>query len=273
MQRMASRPVRRLLAVVFVAVVVFQYAPIAVLVVFSFNDDPIPAFPLSGFTTDWYRQLLSNAELLDAVATSAEVAAMVSLIAVVLATLAATGLSFGRLTGRSRAMLMTLFLTPLVVPVVVVGIALFVSFRSVEMPFGRLAVVAGHVVLVLPYVLLVLLPRMSRLNPALLEAARDLGAGPVRAFCLAYVPLLVPALVSSSLVAFVLSFDEYAAASFLAGPDTTFPIYLVSQLRFPDRLPEVMAVASLIIAVSGALLVTAEAGRTRAERRWSSNDH
>ena len=133
--------------------------------------------------------------------------------------------------------------------------------------------IAGHVVLVLPYVLLVLLPRMSRLDPALLEAARDLGARPVRAFRLVYVPLLVPALMSSSLVAFVLSFDEYAVASFLAGPDTTFPIYLVSQLRFPDRLPEVMAVASLIIVASGAVLVAAEIGRTRAERRWSSDEH
>ena len=110
----------------------------------------------------------------------------------------------------------------------------------------------GHVVLAIPYTILILVPRLERLDMRLEEAARDLGAGAFQTFRLITFPLLLPALVSAYIVAFVLSFDEIVVASFIAGDTTTFPLYLFSQLRFPTLLPQVIAVACIVMAALGA---------------------
>jgi spermidine/putrescine transport system permease protein len=122
-------------------------------------------------------------------------------------------------------------------------------------------------VLSIPYTILVIVPRLERLDVRLEEAARDLGAGPLQTFRLITLPLLLPALVSAFLVAFVLSFDEIVVASFVAGDTTTFPLYLFSQLRFPTLLPQVIAVAVIVMAASALLLIAAEVGRRVIERR------
>jgi spermidine/putrescine transport system permease protein len=125
----------------------------------------------------------------------------------------------------------------------------------------------GHIVLAIPYTILILVPRLERLDVRLEEAARDLGAGAFETFRLITFPLLLPAIVSALLVAFVLSFDEIVVASFVAGDTTTFPLYLFSQLRFPTLLPQVIAVAVIVMAASALVLVGAEIGRRVVERR------
>jgi spermidine/putrescine transport system permease protein len=128
----------------------------------------------------------------------------------------------------------------------------------------------GHIVLSIPYTILVLVPRLERLDVRLEEAARDLGAGSLQTFRLITFPLMLPAIVSAFLVAFVLSFDEIVVASFVAGESTTFPLYLFSQLRFPTLLPQVIAVACIVMAASVLLLIGAEIGRRVVERRLGS---
>jgi len=131
-------------------------------------------------------------------------------------------------------------------------------------------VVIGHVVVSLPYTVLTTMPLLERLSVDLEEAAKDLGASPSQAFRRVTLPLLMPALVSSFLVAFTLSFDEFAIASFLAGESPTWPVYLFAQLRVPSQLPQLLAVSSVVLAVSVAVVVAAEIGRSAAERRYAT---
>jgi spermidine/putrescine transport system permease protein len=154
-----------------------------------------------------------------------------------------------------------------VVPYIALAIALLVFFNEASVSTGLSTIVMGHVVLSIPYTILILVPRLERLDVRLEEASRDLGAGAFQTFRLITFPLILPALVSAYLVAFVLSFDEIVVASFIAGDATTFPLYLFSQLRFPTLLPQVIAVACIVMAASVLVLVGAEIARRVAERK------
>lgn len=260
-----SRNGRRLLRGFFALMVVFLYAPIAILLIFSFNDSDIPAFPLSGFTTHWYHQFANNPELKAALGTSAIVASVSSVGAVLLGVLASLALARRRFTGK--AALSGLLLGPLVIPYIVFGISLLLFFHAVGIPRSLLTIVIGHIVISLPYTILVLVPRLAQIDAALEEAAYDLGAGPFHTFRLIVLPLIVPAVVSAFLIAFTTSFDEYAVASFVVGTRPTFPIFLYSALRFPSQLPQVIAVAVVVMVLSLLVVIGVEIGRRVAERR------
>jgi spermidine/putrescine transport system permease protein len=265
----ASRNGKRLLNVWFGILLVFLYTPLVLLLIFSFNDNNLPVFPLRGFTTQAYQDFAANPELRASVVTSAKIAALASLVAVFLGVLAALALVRRRVVAKSAAS--ALLLSPLVVPYIALAIGLLVFFNEVSMPLGLPSLVMGHVVLAIPYTILVLVPRLERLDIRLEEAARDLGAGAFQTFRLITFPLLLPALVSAYIVAFVLSFDEIVVASFIAGDTTTFPLYLFSQLRFPTLLPQVIAVACIVMALSVILLIGAEFGRRVVERRLGAD--
>ncbi|HWM14756.1 MAG TPA: ABC transporter permease [Gaiellaceae bacterium] len=260
-----SRNGRRGLNVWFAILLVFLYTPLALLLMFSFNDNNLPVFPLRGFTTDAYEAFAANGELRASVVTSAKVAAVSSMLAVLLGLLAAIVLVRRRIVGKAAAS--ALLLSPLVVPYIALAIALLVFFNEASVSTGLSTIVMGHVVLSIPYTILILVPRLERLDVRLEEASRDLGAGAFQTFRLITFPLILPALVSAYLVAFVLSFDEIVVASFIAGDATTFPLYLFSQLRFPTLLPQVIAVACIVMAASVLVLVGAEIARRVAERK------
>ena len=166
-----------------------------------------------------------------------------------------------------RAAVSALLLSPLVIPYVVFGISLLLLFHQLGVPRSILTVVIGHVVISLPYTILVLVPRLDQVDVSLEEAAFDLGASRLRTFRSITFPLILPAVVSAFLIAFTTSFDEYAVASFVVGPRVTFPIYLYSALRFPSQLPQVIAVAVVVLLVSLTVVVAAELGRRFAESR------
>jgi spermidine/putrescine transport system permease protein len=256
---------RRLMRVFFALVIVFLYAPIAILLVFSFNKAVEPAFPLTGFTLRWYHQFVHNAEMRSALEASAIVAALSSVVAVTLGILASVALARRRFLGKS--LVTALLLSPLVIPFVVLGIAMLLLFHVLGVSPSLLTVGAGHIVISLPYTILVLLPRLEQLDASLAEAAYDLGAGPFRTFRWVTLPLILPAIVSAFLIAFTTSFDEYAVALFLVGPRVTFPIFLYGALRFPSQLPQVIAVAVVILCVSLVVIIGAEVWRRRAEAR------
>jgi spermidine/putrescine transport system permease protein len=140
-------------------------------------------------------------------------------------------------------------------------------FHVLGIPLSILTVAIGHVVISLPYTILVLLPRLEQIDAALAEAAYDLGARPLATFRWVTFPLILPAIVSAFLIAFTTSFDEYAVASFLVGTRQTFPIFLYSALRFPNDLPQVIAVAVVVLTVSLLVIISAEVLRRRAEAR------
>jgi spermidine/putrescine transport system permease protein len=256
---------RRVIRVFFGLVLLFLYAPIAILLIFSFNKASVPSFPLSGFTFRWYHDFATNGELQAALETSATVALISSVIAVTLGVLASLALS--RRPFRGKGVVTSLLLTPLVIPLIVLGISLLLLFHQLGIQLSILTVAVGHVVISLPYAILVLLPRLAQIDRSLTEAAYDLGAGALTTFRRVTLPLILPAVVSAFLIAFTTSFDEYAVASFLIGSRETFPIFLYSQLRFPDKLPQVIAVAVVVLMVSIFVVVVAELWRRRAESR------
>ena len=260
-----SRSGAWILRAFFAVVVVFLYAPIVILLIFSFNDASLPTFPLSGFTLHWYHEFLTNSELKSSLRTSAIVAALSSVGAVLLGILSAIALVRHRFRGTGPVS--ALLLSPLVIPYVVFGLALLLLFHTAGLQRSIYTVIIGHIVITLPYTILVLMPRLQQIDVSLEEAAYDLGASRFRAFRSVTFPLLLPAVVSAYLIAFTTSFDEYAVASFVVGTQQTFPIYLYSALRFPNNLPQVIAVAVVVISVSLLVVVGAEIGRRVAERR------
>jgi spermidine/putrescine transport system permease protein len=260
-----SRSGAWILRAFFCFVVLFLYAPIVILLIFSFNDSAVPTFPLSGFTLHWYHQFLTNADLRGALETSAIIAALSSVGAVVLGVLSSIALTRRRFRGKSAVS--ALLLSPLVIPYVVFGISLLLLFHQLGVPRSLLTVVIGHIVISLPYTILVLVPRLDQIDVSLEEAAFDLGASRLRTFRSITLPLILPAVLSAFLIAFTTSFDEYAVASFVVGTRVTFPIYLYSALRFPSNLPQVIAVAVVVMVISLVVVVAAEIGRRVVERR------
>ncbi len=260
-----SRNGARVLRGFFGLVVVYLYAPILILVIFSFNDSDFRSFPLSGFTLRWYRQFVENGDLRASLWTSAIIAAATSIGAVILGVLSSIALA--RRFFRGKPVISALLLSPLVIPYLVFGIALLLLFHQLGISRGMPTVVVGHIVITLPYTILVLVPRLEQIEESLEEAAYDLGANRLQTFRLVTFPLILPAVVSALLIAFTTSFDEYAVASFLVGTRSTFPIYLYSALRFPTQLPQVIAVAVVVLLVSLIVVVAAELGRRLAESR------
>jgi spermidine/putrescine transport system permease protein len=264
------RPVGRLgkglLSGYFGLLLVFLYAPLVVLMVFAFNSGNIPTLPIKSFSTKWFSIAFSDTTLTSALTRSVLIAAINGLAATLLGVMAAVSLARRRLA--LRRLVVTLILIPLVVPYIVLAVGLVVLLHEFGISTSLAAVLAGHIVISLPYSVLVILPRLRTLDPSITEAACDLGASELKAFLLVTLPLLAPALLSSFLIAFTISFDEFAIASFLAPPGSpTYPVVLYSSSRTPALLPEVIAIGSIVIVVSLAIVVFAEVARRWAERR------
>src|SRR5262245_16387663 len=264
--RLTSRLGTAGLAVYFWAFIIFLFAPLAVLLIFSVNKSPTPTLPLSGFSTKWFNDAFSNGVLTGALVRSIAIAVVAAVLATALGITASLGLLV--LRGRAAALALTVLLLPLVVPYICLAVGLLILVQEVGGKPSLLAVVLGHSVIVLPFAILVILPRLRSLDPAMNEAAQDLGASPFASLRLITQPLLAPALVSSGIICFVTSFDEFAIASFLApSGQPTYPVFLYASARTPALLPEVIAIGALIIAGSLLLVALAEGGRRWAERR------
>lgn len=241
----------------FLALVVFLYLPILLLVLFSFNDSSTLTFPLSGFTLHWYERLLQTEALLSSVRNSLVVGIISSLAATVLGTMAAIGVVRFRFPGRS--LFMAVAGVPLVIPAIVLGVALLVLFRQwVDVQLSLWTIGLGHVVVNIPVAMLIVASRLAGFEENLEEAAMDLGAGYWETQWRVTLPMSLPALLAAFLTCFTASFDEYAMSVFLAGTDATLPIYIYSQLRFPRNLPHVVTLAAIIMVASIALLSLAE---------------
>lgn len=246
--------------------IVFLYAPLVVLLVFAFNSGNIPTLPIKSFSTKWFHAAFADTELTSALLRSFIIAILSGIAATLLGVMAA--LSLARRKLRLRIVVVTLMLLPLVVPYIVLAVGLVVLLHQFGIATSLGAVLAGHVVIALPYSVLVILPRLRTLDKSIGEAALDLGANHFRSFLYVTLPLLAPALLSSFLIAFTVSFDEFAIASFLAPAGTpTYPVFLYAGSRTPALLPEVIAVGALVIVLSIAIVIAADGIRRWAERR------
>ena len=244
-------------SVYFVLMAVFLYLPIIILIIFSFNDSMVLAFPLKGFTFEWYRQLGNAHELLISARNSVWVGVLSSLIAVVIGAIAAIALTKRHMPARN--VFLSLASVPLVMPSIVLGVAMLVFFRRVlGMELNMWLIAAAHVLISIPSTILIVMARLSDFSYNLEEAAMDLGANYWLTLIKVTIPISLPALVAAFLTAFTTSFDEYAMTTLITGTDTTLPVYLYSLLRFPRRLPVAVAMGSIIMVVSAILVVLAE---------------
>jgi spermidine/putrescine transport system permease protein len=226
----------------------FLYLPILVLVLFSFNDSQTLVFPLKGFTTRWYAELVGSPELLKSLRNSLWVGLLSSLVATGLGT--AAGLAITRFRFRLRGAFLWVAAIPLVIPSCVLGVALLLVFAELGLPLSLWAVGIGHTVINIPYAMLIVTARLVGFSEHIEEAAMDLGATYWGTLLRVTLPISAPALLAAFLSSFTTSFDEFAVAFFLIGTDATLPVYLYSQLRFPSRLPLVVSLTSVIMLAS-----------------------
>jgi len=248
----------------------FLYLPIAALVLFSFNDSPLPNV-WRGFTLKWYVKLASDNEMLAGLWLSLKIAFLTACASVILGTLAAFALvKYRRFFGRTAFSGMVS--APLVMPEVIVGLSLLLMLVSVQRATGfpdkgMLTIWIGHVLLGLAYATVVVQARLNDLNPQLEEAALDLGARPWQVFALVTLPMISQALLSAWLLTFTLSLDDVVLSAFLTGPGaTTMPLVIFSRARL-GLDPSVNAVATLIVLVVSVGVVAASLMIVRNERK------
>lgn len=240
--------------------VIVLYGPVLLLPLFSFNDGIYIVFPLKGFTTRWYGEMAGNPALIAALRASVKLGIIVALISTIFGVLAAKAVT--RYPLRAKRSIMGLIMLPLVVPSLTLGIALLVTLRmglGIELSLWTIG--AGHVLICLPFAMMVMVARMEGFDRSLEEASLDLGESGWSTFWRVTFPLALPGIVSSFLLCFTVSLDEFVIAFFLGGDDATLPLFIWSQLRFPAKLPGVLALGSCILAFSFVMVIVADVVR------------
>ena len=240
-----------------VLVFAFLYLPIAVLIVFSFNDSKSRTV-WSGFSLHWYEELFQDEEILSAFSTTLTVSVLAAVIATVLGTAAAIG--FHSMKRKPRHLLMTINNIPMTNADIITGVSLMLLFvftgnlLGFSLGFGTLLV--AHITFNIPYVVLAVLPKLRQLNPNLGEAAMDLGATPWQAFWKVLMPELRPGILNGMLIAFTLSIDDFVISYFTAGSEVStlaMQIYAMTRKRIS---PEINALSTILfVTVLGLLLI------------------
>jgi spermidine/putrescine transport system permease protein len=249
---------------IFVLTGVFLYFPIVTLIAFSFNDSR-RNIVWEGFTLRHYARAYHNAALQEAFLNSLIVACVSTVIATVLGTMLGFALHQYRFPGRG-AFEACLHL-PIIVPEVCMGVALLAFFAIIDVSLGLPTIIASHVAFSIPFVAVLIRARMAGFDPALEEAARDLGAGTGRIVRTIVLPYLGPAIAASALLAFTLSIDDFVITFFTSGPgSTTLPLKIYSMVRF-SVTPEVNAASTVLILIAVGFVITAMAIQSRAARR------
>lgn len=249
---------------------VFLYAPILLLPIFAFNASTIIAFPLSGFTTDWFAQLLTIPALVQAVKNSVIIAVSASILSTCLGIFAARAST--RYSFPGKGPIMGLIMLPLVLPEIIVAVSLLVVLLGIGVNLSFWTVILGHVLICTPFSIAILNSAFLSLDQSLEEAAYDLGETKWSTFRLITFPLIMPGIISSLLISFTISLDEFIIAFFLTGTEPTLPVYIWSQLRFPTKIPAIMALGTILVALSITLLIIAEYFRRKGIRKTGRSD-
>lgn len=243
----------RVLALAYVVVVlVWLFAPIAVIVLFSFSTSPRMMLPFQGYTLDWYGEAFASPLLERSIKNSLILATVTATVATTLGVSFSFGLQ--KLRKRRRGAMVTASLLPAAVPLLVVGMALAVLFRTVGQSPSLFNAAIGHILIALPFVVLTMNARLETFDFSTLEAARDLGASPLRTFRDVTFPLIRPSVFGAALLAIALSLDEFVITFFNIGPNMTVPTYIWSLVR-KGIDPSLNALATVTLLTLVALVV------------------
>ncbi len=244
----------------------FLYAPLVVLIAFSFNESKSRSV-WTGFSLKWYAKLFADKEILHALFNTVIVAVAASLLATVIGTLACFGIL--KMKKWTKKFVMSVNNLPVVNPEIVTGVSLMLLFVFAYNTFGVfkpgiITLILAHTTFCLPYVILSVLPKLKQINPHLYEAAQDLGCPPARAFVKIILPDIMPGVITGMIMAFTLSLDDFVISYFTSGTAQTLPIAIYSMTR-KIVSPEINALSTLLFVVVLALLLVVNFRQAKAE--------
>ena len=229
----------------------FLYVPLAIVVVYSFNDSRLNA-EWVGFTLNWYETLFRDEGMIVAAGNSLAIAAVASLVSTALGT--AAGVAMHRYPSRFLSLLV---LAPIAIPEILMGVSLLIFFVLLNFTLGLVSVALAHIAFCIGFVAIVVRARLAGMDESLTEAARDCGASPWKAFRYVTLPLIMPGVIAGALMAFTLSIDDFVITFFTAGAGTvTLPLQIYSMIKIAVT-PEVNAVSSLLMLLTLALIIVA----------------
>lgn len=248
----------KILSKIYTALIfIFLYAPIIVLIVFSFNSTKSRS-KWKGFSLRWYENLFNDETILEALWVSLEVAVIAAVLATIIGTAAAVGLK--GMNKKTRSVMLTFNNIPMVNPDIVTGISMMLLFVAIFSATGLLkpgfiTLVIAHMTFCIPYVILSVLPKLNQMNPSIYEAAQDLGCPPFRAFFKVVLPEIMPGIISGMMMAFTLSLDDFVISYFTSGSTAqTLPMVIYSMTK--RRIsPKINALSTILFVVVLVLLL------------------
>lgn len=230
-----------------------MYAPIVVLMVYSFNDSRSSSAIWRGFTLEWYQRLATDSQMLNALQTTLFVALISSVVATVIGTLAAIGIH--NMRRRSRNLVMNITYLPILSSDIVTGISLMLLFVFLRIPLGRYSLLLSHITFNIPYVIISVLPKLTQMNKNMYEAALDLGSTPVHAYRKIILPEIMPGIITGFLFAVTLSIDDFVISFFTSGAGATnLSVYIYSAVSKRYN-PSINALSTIMFLVIFLLLV------------------
>lgn len=246
-KRQRKRALGRTVSNVYaILVYAFIYAPIAVMVVFSFNNQKTNYY-WNGFTLKWYEKLFTDSSVVEYLWNSLYIAVAATVISVIIGTVGAVGLI--RFEFKLKKLVNNSLYIPIVIPEVVLGLALLMLFEIIHLPLGFMAIILAHVTFCVPFVIIIMRGRLAGMDLSVEEASMDLGANRLVTFFRVTLPMLVPGILSGAFMSFTLSIDDVIISNFVSGPySTTLPVKILSLVK-TGLSPEVNALTSIMIAV------------------------
>lgn len=245
--------------------ILLMYFPLVMVVIFSFNESRLSA-NFTGFSLKWYETLANDRDLKEALLNSILLGVLSCGISAVIGTLGAVGMA--RVKYKSKGMMEYLSTIPIMIPEIILGMVFLVFFSMLNLPFGMITLVIAHTTFCIPYIFMMVKARLVGIDKSLEEAARDLGAGPIRTFFDITMPLIAPAVLSGSLLAFAMSFDDVVISIFVNGPRlNTLPVKVYAQLK-TGVTPEINALCTIILVVITAVLLLSSFLSKRAEKKY-----
>ncbi|VDC33398.1 ABC transporter permease [Pseudogemmobacter humi] len=248
----------------------FLYGPILILPLFAFNDASIVAFPLAGFTTKWFAEMWADPNLWKALKNSLIIALSTATLSTVLGIFAAR--SSVRYKWPGKPVVMGFIMLPLVLPEMIVAMSLLIVLLGIGINLSIFTVIMGHVLMCTPFAVAILTSAFQSLDRSLEEAALDLGESAASTFRLIILPLVMPGILSSFLITFTISIDEFIVANFLGSGQPILSVYIFGQFRFPAKVPSMLALGTILVGVSVVLLAIAEYFRRRGIARTGGKD-
>ena len=245
--------------------ILLMYFPLVMVVIFSFNESRLSA-NFTGFSLKWYETLANDRDLKEALFNSILLGVLSCGISAIIGTLGAVGMA--RVKYKTKGMMEYLSTIPIMIPEIILGMVFLVFFSMLNLPFGMTTLVIAHTTFCIPYIFMMVKARLVGIDKSLEEAARDLGAGPIRTFFDITMPLIAPAVLSGSLLAFSMSFDDVVISIFVNGPRlNTLPVKVYAQLK-TGVTPEINALCTIILVVITAVLLLSSFLSKRAEKKY-----